>query len=67
MLLTALVALNLLGLPALALRSPPVRGVVRSRTATFARRSTGSGGGAIPQSQGDNMQAWGESRMQISL
>ena len=59
MFLAALVALSLLGLPAQALRFP-VAGVKRDSTSAYARRSTGSGGGAIPQSQGDNMQAWGE-------
>ena len=61
MFLAALVAMNLPGLPTLALRTPTVRGVVpRAATAAYARRRTGSGGGAIPQSQGDNMQARGK-------
>lgn len=55
--LRALLVLSL-GIHALALRLPGRAG--RADTATFARRSSGSGGGAIPQSQGDNMQAWGK-------
>lgn len=42
---------------ALALRPP--RASARPNSQLFARRSTGTGGGAIPPAQGDNMQSWG--------